>query len=56
VPIHFGYDPHPHRGDRFLRRSGFLLKGLTLTLDLDTWTVHIFPIVVLVPLGQVVNC
>jgi hypothetical protein len=34
----------------------FLLAGLTLTLSRDTWTVHIFPIVVHVPLGQVVRC
>jgi uncharacterized protein YjeT (DUF2065 family) len=34
----------------------FLLEGLTLTLSPDTWTIHIFPVVVLVPLGQVVNC
>jgi hypothetical protein len=34
----------------------FLLEGLTLTLSTDTWTVHVFPIVVLVPLGQVVKC
>jgi hypothetical protein len=31
----------------------FLLEGLTLTLSQDTWTVHVFPIVVHVPLGQV---
>jgi hypothetical protein len=30
----------------------FLLEGLTLTLSLDTWTVHIFAIVVLIPLVQ----
>jgi hypothetical protein len=34
----------------------FPLEGLTLTLSPDTWTIHIFPITVLVPLGQVVNC
>jgi hypothetical protein len=34
----------------------FLLQILTLTLGPDTWTVHIFPVVVLIPLGQVVNC
>jgi hypothetical protein len=34
----------------------FLLEGLTLTLSRDTWTVHIFPIVVQVPLGQVMFC
>jgi hypothetical protein len=33
----------------------FLLKGLTLTLSLDTLMVHIFPIVVLVPLVQMVR-
>jgi hypothetical protein len=33
-----------------------LLEGLTLTLSRDTWTVHIFPIVVHVPLGQMVKC
>jgi uncharacterized protein YjeT (DUF2065 family) len=30
----------------------FLLEGLTLTLSPDTWMVHIFPIIVLVPLVQ----
>jgi hypothetical protein len=34
----------------------FLLEDLTLILSLDTWMFHIFSIVVLVPLGQVVNC
>jgi hypothetical protein len=34
----------------------FLLKGLTLTLSRDTWTVHIFSIVVHIPLGQVMSC
>jgi hypothetical protein len=34
----------------------FLLEGLTLSLSRDTWTVHIFPIVVHVPLSQVVRC
>jgi hypothetical protein len=33
-----------------------LLEGLTLTLSRDTWTVHIFPIVVHVPLDQVMVC
>jgi hypothetical protein len=27
APRHFGYGPHPHRGDRFLRRSGFPTRG-----------------------------
>jgi hypothetical protein len=34
----------------------FLLEDLTLTLSLDTWMVHIFPIVVHVPLVQNVRC
>jgi hypothetical protein len=34
----------------------FLLEGLTLTLSRDTWTVHIFPAVVHVPLGQMMWC
>jgi hypothetical protein len=34
----------------------FLLEGLTLTLSPDTWTVHIFPVVVHIPLGQMVKC
>jgi hypothetical protein len=29
---------------------------LTLTLSPDIWTVHVFPVVVHVPLGQVVRC
>jgi hypothetical protein len=33
----------------------FLLEGPTPTLSRDTWMVHIFPIVVHVPLGQVVG-
>jgi hypothetical protein len=34
----------------------FLPELLTLTLSPDIWTVHIFPIMVHVPLGQVVRC
>jgi hypothetical protein len=34
----------------------FLLEGLRLTLSRDTWTVHVFPIVLHVPLGQVMLC
>jgi hypothetical protein len=33
----------------------FLLEGLTLTLSQDTWMVHIFPIMVHVPLAQMVR-
>jgi hypothetical protein len=34
----------------------YLLEGLTPALSPDTWTVHIFPVVVLVPLVQRVRC
>jgi hypothetical protein len=34
----------------------FLLEDLRLTLSPDTWTVHVFPVVVHVPLGQVMMC
>jgi hypothetical protein len=34
----------------------FLLEGLILTLNQDTWMIHIFPIVPHVPLGQMVKC
>jgi hypothetical protein len=34
----------------------FLLEGLTLALSQDIWTVHIFPVVVHVPLAQMVRC
>jgi hypothetical protein len=34
----------------------FLLEGLALTLSRDTWTVHIFPVVAHIPLGQMVGC
>jgi hypothetical protein len=34
----------------------FLLEGLTLALSPDTWMVHIFPVVVHVPLVQMVRC
>jgi hypothetical protein len=34
----------------------FLLEGLTLALSPDTWTVHIFPVVVHVLLVQMVRC
>jgi hypothetical protein len=31
------------------------LEGLTLTMNRDIWTAHVFPIVVHVPLGQMVS-
>jgi hypothetical protein len=56
VPTHYGYGPRPHRGVRLPRRPGFLLDLLTLTLSPGTWMVHVFPVVVHIPLGQVVRC
>jgi hypothetical protein len=34
----------------------FLLEGPSPTFSRDTWMVHVFPIVVHIPLGQVVRC
>jgi hypothetical protein len=34
----------------------FLLEGLTLTLSPDTWMVHVFPVMVHIPLVQMVRC
>jgi hypothetical protein len=34
----------------------FLLEGLILILSLDTWMVHVFPIVVHIPLVQIMSC
>jgi hypothetical protein len=34
----------------------FPLEGPSPTLSRDTWTVHAFPVVVHVPLGQVARC
>jgi hypothetical protein len=34
----------------------FPLEGPSPTLSQDTWTIHAFPVVVHVPLGQVVRC
>jgi hypothetical protein len=34
----------------------FLLESLTSTLSLDTWTIHIFPAMVLIPLVQRMMC
>jgi hypothetical protein len=34
----------------------FPLEGPSLTLNRDIWTVHTIPVVVHVPLGQVVRC
>jgi hypothetical protein len=54
-PRCFGYDPRPHRGDHFPRRSGFPAGGPTLTLSRDTWMIHVLLVVVHVPLSQMVS-
>jgi hypothetical protein len=56
VPRRFGYGPRPHRCYCFSCVIGFPAEGLTLGLSPDTWTIHVFPIVVHVPLSQVVKC
>jgi hypothetical protein len=56
VPKHFCYGPRPYRGDCFPHRPIFLLEDPFSTLSRDTWTIHTFPVVVHVPLGQVVRC
>jgi hypothetical protein len=59
VPRRFDFDPRYHHGDCTPRRPGFSTRGgggLTLVLKQDTWLVHIFPVVVLVPLIQIVRC
>jgi hypothetical protein len=56
VPRCFGYGPRPHCGDCFLHRPSFPAGGLTLTLSRDTWMVHIFPVMVHIPLVQIVKC
>jgi hypothetical protein len=33
VPRHFGYNPHPHRGDRFPHRLGFFTGGIYIHLE-----------------------
>jgi hypothetical protein len=55
-PRCFGYGPRPRRGDRFPRKPGFPIGGSFTNLSRDTCTVHVFPIMVHVPLDQVVRC
>jgi hypothetical protein len=52
----FGYDPRPHCGDCFPRRHGFSARESYTHLCPDTWMVHIFPVMVPVPLVQRVRC
>jgi hypothetical protein len=56
VPKHFGYDPRPHRGDRFLRMRDFPTRvSYTHFEPRHLYNPHFF-IVVLVPLVQMVRC
>jgi hypothetical protein len=55
-PRHFGYSPHTHRGDRFPRRPVFPAGGSDTHFEPRHWTVHVFPVVAYVPLGQMVRC
>jgi hypothetical protein len=34
----------------------FLLEGFTLAMSPDTWTVHVSPVVVYIPLVQMLRC
>jgi hypothetical protein len=55
VPRHFSYGPRSHRDDRPCIGTIFLLEVHILTLSQVTLTVHAFPIVVHVPLTQMVR-
>jgi hypothetical protein len=55
-PRRFGYSPCPRHGDHFLHRPDFPARGSYTDFSRDTWMVHVFPIVVHVPLSQVVRC
>jgi hypothetical protein len=56
VPRHFGYGPRPHRDDRTPRRHGFPAGESYTHFEPNTWMVHIFPVMVLVPLVQRLRC
>jgi hypothetical protein len=56
VPRCFGCGPHPHRCDHFPRRPGFPAGGSYTRLEPKHLDGPRFPIVVHVPLGQVVKC
>jgi hypothetical protein len=52
----FGVNPRSHRGVRPSRRHGFPPEVSILTLSRVTLTIHAFPIMVHVPLTQIVRC
>jgi hypothetical protein len=56
VPRRFGFDPCSHRGARPRVGMILLLEVTILTLSRVALTIHIFPVVVHVPLAQIVKC
>jgi hypothetical protein len=55
-PRRFGYGPCPHRGDHFPCRTGFPTGGVHTHFEPRHLDGPYFPIVVLVPLVQMVMC
>jgi hypothetical protein len=56
VPRRFGYDPHPHRGDRFPHRHGFPAGGSYTCFEPRHLDGPCFPVIVHVPLDQMARC
>jgi hypothetical protein len=56
MPRCFRYGPRPHRGDRFSRRPGFSAGASHTHFEPRHLDGPRFPVVVHVPLGQVVRC
>jgi hypothetical protein len=55
MPRHFGYGPRPHCGDHFPRRSGFSAGASHTHFVPRHLDGTYFPVVVHVPLGQLVR-
>jgi hypothetical protein len=56
MPRRFSYDPRPHRGDRLLWRPGFSAGGSYTHFEPRHLDGPCFPIMVHVPLDQMVRC
>jgi hypothetical protein len=56
VPRRFGYDPRPHHGDCFPRRPNFSAGGPHTHPEPKHLDGPYFPIMVHVPLGQMMMC
>jgi hypothetical protein len=56
VPGRFGVDPHFHHGVRPQRRHGFPARGVYSHVELSCIDDPCFPIMVHVPLAQMVRC